>query len=275
MIFNKTFILSVFILFQNLPYASGLSYNDLRKNLIPDLSTLDENQIIELIYFPCHEHCIKVNDVSNVNVLLNPTLRTNQISLENKQAGNWQVQKQLFAFMIGELVSKYLDVNLSSDCQSIKIKLMKQNKKEHDVITRNAYDDSSSPSDTSPKTYSFKVDKKVSIETCEAFTSMCDKMISTTCSSKSTIKNNSCSQLSSNRFTSKCFCDNDKQVSFSERISEMLQPSSIKVTSDHCNFNCHEYQRACNEKCKVVFAIMEFEKQIESLTPLNIDVNLN
>ncbi|CAG8509332.1 16911_t:CDS:2 [Funneliformis mosseae] len=198
-----------------MPYASGLSYNDLRKNLIPDLSTLDENQIIDLIYFPCYEHCIKVNDVSNVNVLLNPTLRTNQISLENKQAGNWQVQKQLLAFMI--------------DCQSIKIKLMKQKKKEHDVIARNAYDDSSSPSDTSPKTYSFKVDKKVSIETCEAFTSM---------------------------------------FSFSERISEMLQPSSIKVTSDHCNFNCHEYQR-------VVFAIMEFEKQIESLTPLNIDVNLN
>ncbi|CAI2184239.1 6818_t:CDS:2, partial [Funneliformis geosporum] len=231
-------------------YASGFSYNDLRNNLNPDLSTLNENQIIDLIYFPCHGNCIQVNDVSNVNVLLNPTLKTNQISLENKnrQAGNCE------EFV--SIVSNYLNFKSNSDCQSIKIRLTKHKKKEHDVIIRNAYDSSSPTSRTSnssPKTFSFKVDKKVSIKTCKAFTSMCDKMITTTCSSsKSTIKNNSCSQLSSNRFTSKCFCDNDKKFSFSEKISEMLQPSNIKVTSDHCRFNCHDYQRVCNENCKVI-----------------------
>src|SRR5436190_648576 len=25
---------------------------------------------------------------------------------------------------------------------------------------------------------------------------------------------------------------------------------NVKVVSDHCSFNCYDYQRTCNEKCK-------------------------
>ena len=80
-------------------------------------------------------------------------------------------------------------------------------------------------------------------------------MLATECSSKSTMENNKCSQLSSNQFISKCFCDNDNQISFSKKISDMLQSTKIKVTSEHCRFNCYDYQRVCNDECKVTNGI--------------------
>ena len=79
---------------------------------------------------------------------------------------------------------------------------------------------------------------------------MCNTMLTTKCP-KSTTKINECSQLSSNHFTSKCFCtdDNNNQISFSEKISVMLKSINVRVISKNCRFNCYDYQRICNEKC--------------------------
>jgi hypothetical protein len=98
--------------------------------------------------------------------------------------------------------------------------------------------------------YSFKVDKKISIHACKAFKIMCDETLATKCS-KNMIKVNECSQLSSNQFTSKCYCnDNQEIISYSEIISNMLQSSNIKIISDNCRFNCYDYRKVCTEICK-------------------------
>jgi hypothetical protein len=70
----------IFIILQNnITTSFRISYNDLK-----------ENQIIDLIYFPCHGHCIKLNHDSHVHIRFNPTLSNrNQFLFKKNQADIW------------------------------------------------------------------------------------------------------------------------------------------------------------------------------------------
>ncbi|CAB5197340.1 uncharacterized protein OCT59_014214 [Rhizophagus irregularis] len=241
MFFNKYYyyiLYFVFTILQNRIVSSfSISYNELK-----------ENQIIDLIYFPC----IKLNRDSHAS-------NTNQFFFKKNQAN-----------ICDESLLKYLRFNLNNNnCQGIKVNLSKNKilieKEKHDVIMHNIDDSSSSSSSSititsssttiSTTSYSFKVDKKISMHACKAFNTMCDEILTTKCS-KNMIKINECSQLSTNQFTSKCYCknnnynDNQEIISFSKIISNMLQSNNIKIISDNCRFNCYDYRKVCNEKCK-------------------------
>ncbi|GBC05689.1 hypothetical protein RclHR1_06380012 [Rhizophagus clarus] len=148
----------------------------------------------------------------------------------------------------------------NNNCQAIKVKLTKDKILIEKENIHNIDDSSSSSSSSSSLTSStvstFKVDKEISMHTCEAFNTICDEIL-TECSDNM-IKINECSQLSTNQFTSKCYCknnnnyynDNQEIISFSKTISNMLQSGNIKITSEHCRFNCYDYRKVCNEICK-------------------------